>query len=337
MKILLFRILGNDLPGIHGNTQTINNLKFTLENESKFPYTDKIYLLNRIYDRNKRKKIINLLKKYNTRFLEIPFNLNEYFNIKYDNNIDNLIKTNLKNKEFLRLIKKHNLYLINNNGSRNFCINYGKKNNYDWIFPLDSNSFFTNKYFNQLLKIIQTQKNLDYLIIPQIRIKDLNIQNNEILFNQNKLEKLKINEPQIAFHKNSKLLFNENIPYGFSPKAEFLRMIDVPGKWKNWNDNLKYYNIKDRKKQIVNYIIISKVIRLNPQEKYNGFNNFNRRIIGLYNLIKLIRNQNKKIEYFNNLNKSKLYKKNYLFYLLLVLTILIILIKKKQIILFLYN
>ena len=29
MKILLFRILGNDLPGIHGNTQTINNLKFT--------------------------------------------------------------------------------------------------------------------------------------------------------------------------------------------------------------------------------------------------------------------------------------------------------------------
>ena len=329
MKILLFRILGNDLPSIHGSNQTLNNLKFTLENESKFPNTDKIYLLNRIYDNKQRANIINLLKRYNNKFVEIPFKLDDYLNINYNNQIDILIKENLKNKKLLKFLKNHNLYLINNNNSRNYCINYGKKNNYDWIFPLDSNSFFIDKYFNKILKIIQSHKNLDYLIIPQIRIKDLNIQNKEIFFNEEKLEKLKINEPQIAFHKKSKLLFNENIPYGFCPKAEFLRVLKVPGRWNSWNDNYKYYNIKDREKQKVNYKIISKVIRLNPQEKYNGNNNFNRRIKGLYNLIKLIRKENIKIEHFNNLNKDKIYKNNYLLYLLLFLGILILLIKKK--------
>ena len=45
---LLFRILGNDLNGLHGENQTYNNLKFTLENEPEFKNTHKIFLLNRI-------------------------------------------------------------------------------------------------------------------------------------------------------------------------------------------------------------------------------------------------------------------------------------------------
>ena len=38
---LLFRILGNDLNGLHGENQTYNNLKFTLENEPEFKNTHK--------------------------------------------------------------------------------------------------------------------------------------------------------------------------------------------------------------------------------------------------------------------------------------------------------
>ena len=36
-KYLFSRILGNDVPGLHGENQTIINLKFTLENESQYP------------------------------------------------------------------------------------------------------------------------------------------------------------------------------------------------------------------------------------------------------------------------------------------------------------
>ena len=41
----------------------------------------------------------------------------------------------------IKILKDHNLYLINNNGCRNYCINYGKNNGYKWTFVLDSNSF----------------------------------------------------------------------------------------------------------------------------------------------------------------------------------------------------
>ena len=51
VKIVIFRVLGNDLSGIHGHRQTVENLKFTLENESKFP--KKIFILNKIYDLKK--------------------------------------------------------------------------------------------------------------------------------------------------------------------------------------------------------------------------------------------------------------------------------------------
>ena len=53
-KILLFRILGNDLSGLHGENQTFTNLKFTLENEPDFLNTDKMFLLNRIIDPEKK-------------------------------------------------------------------------------------------------------------------------------------------------------------------------------------------------------------------------------------------------------------------------------------------
>ena len=51
-------MLGNDLVGLHHPKQTIENLKFTLEHESDFPDTDKVFVLNRIFDENKQKKII---------------------------------------------------------------------------------------------------------------------------------------------------------------------------------------------------------------------------------------------------------------------------------------
>ena len=72
-RILLFRILGNDLGSLHGENQTYDNLSFTLQNELEFKNTKKMYLLNRIYDNKKKKKLIALLEKYNAEYIDIPF------------------------------------------------------------------------------------------------------------------------------------------------------------------------------------------------------------------------------------------------------------------------
>ena len=73
---IIIRILGNDLNGLHGSNQTYNNLKFTLENEPQFENCDKMFILNRIIDKEKKQKYIELLNKYKTKYIEIP-NINK--------------------------------------------------------------------------------------------------------------------------------------------------------------------------------------------------------------------------------------------------------------------
>ena len=332
VKILIFRILGNDLQGIHGNNQTITNLKFTLENESEFPNTTKMFLLNRIYDLDKKNKIIKMLDSYNYKYLDIPFEIEEYKKIIYDKNIDKLIKNHKNvrsNKNIFIGLREHNLYLVNNNGSRNYCIEYGKRKGFDWVFPLDSNSYFTDYHFKEIYKILKKDNKVEYLIIPQVRIASGKLKNEDIFFSKDIIENLNTNEPQIAFKNISKIIFNSKIPYGASPKAELLRVLRVPGRWSGWLDNKKYYDIKDRPKQNVNYKLIGKVIRLNPQEKNNGKDNFNNRMVGLYRFVKYIRNTE---GFDNNLDilerfteNKKLdmeYKDNYLLILLFILLFL---------------
>ena len=74
MRILFMRMLGNDLPGLHGKDQTYNNLKFTLENEPELPDTTKGYILNRIANEEELSRLKKLLSKHNVAVWEIPFN-----------------------------------------------------------------------------------------------------------------------------------------------------------------------------------------------------------------------------------------------------------------------
>lgn len=315
-KYLIFRILGNDLPTLHGNNQTIKNLEFTLINEKKFPDTDKIYLLNRIYDNEKKANIKILLDKYNYKYLDIPFNINEFINIKYDEKINRKINKTLNNKGSKNIIKSyieylldsenkrrryfigklynHNLYLINNNGSRNFCLDHGKEQGYEWTFAFDSNSYLTTELFNNIINNIEEQT--EYISIPQIRLSDNNVNNEDLLNDDLDFNSFKNREPQIAFKNTSTIKFNKKIPYGTAPKAELLRVLKIPGPWEKWKDNELFLNIADRKTEDIKYQILSKVIRLNPNNATNTIsNNFNKRILGLNSLINQIRNDNKLI------------------------------------------
>lgn len=300
-KILLFRILGNDLSGLHGENQTYKNLKFTLENEPDFPNTDKMFLLNRIINKEKKNKLIKLLQKYNVKYTEIPFKLEEFQKIKYNKEIiEHKKRQNSNRKQFLKELLPFNLYLINNNGSRNYCLNYGKKKGYKWILPFDSNAYLTEEMFNKIFDNIQDDTH--YIILPQIRLSQKNLPNEVLLNNDFNYQELKTYEPQIGFNINSKISFNEKLPYGSSPKAELLRVLNIPGKWEKWNDNYYIFGIKDRKKQDSKYEILSNVIRLNSQTNklVNITDNYFLRTKGLLKLILKIRKENN-IEEFSNI------------------------------------
>ena len=334
-KYLIIRMLGNDLVGLHHPKQTIQNLKFTLEYEPDFPYTDKVFVLNRIFDVYKQRKIITLLKKYNKKFIIIPFEYTAWNKINSNLDLDDLgrffknkkVKNLLKRSveetdnstrehfnaaqrtfdnclQYLYLLQPYTLYICNNNNCRNFCIDYGKRHNYQWTFVCDSNSFFTTKYYKQIVDKIGTAR--DYIIIPQIRLDDGNLKNETILKDDPRIDKLPLQEPQIGFHQTSTARFNAKIPYGSSPKAELLRILNVPGDWQGWNVVPGARKIKDRKAIKSNYVVVSKVVRLSSQNKNNARKiNWLLRPMGIYNTILQI-HSNFFLENTNNLYYTKM-------------------------------
>jgi len=284
-KFLIIRMLGNDMPNIHHKYQTLKNLEFTLKNESNFKNTDKIYLLNRIYDKTKREKIIQLLKKHKTKYIEIPFNMSYFKKLPKLNFSYNDLQM-MDREEYIPKLLKHNLYLVNNNKARNYCINYGKKNNYEWTFALDSNSFFTEKDYYNIINNID--KKTQYIEIPQYRLDDANLKNN-VLLTKKKLPYQKEFEPQLAFKNTSKYKFNEKIPYGLSPKAELLNALGSQGIWNIYLDNERYLNIKIRSFKNTNLERKSRIIRLSSHNSNNNCDfNWDNRWYGIYKLVKLI-------------------------------------------------
>ena len=281
-KNLITRMLGNDLSGLHGEEQTLRNLEFTLREEPDFDNTDKLFILNRIVCDDKKQKIINILEAYQANYTEIPFCREafkqlpkisseltwEYFQELHWRDTDKGLRLSEKQiKErygfIIQQLFQHNLYLVNNNSCRNFAIQYGKANNYDWTFPLDSNSFLTEKLFNEIVNNITS--NLDYIAIPQKRLKDGDLPNQIVLCKgfETLLEYLPTQEPQLAFKHTSNITFNESIPYGLAPKAELLTALNIQGKWNNWQEYTRL-GIKPRNFPKVQTETLSAILRLNP-------------------------------------------------------------------------
>ena len=293
-KNLIIRILGNELDGLHYKNQTYNNLKFTLEHEQEFKDVTKVFILNKIINRINKKKIIKLLNKNNIEYIDIPFNKADFKQFKIDNNWEEIELFFLEDKthkycadnrqHVLNILKPFNQYIINNNGMRNLALDYGKENNYEWIFVLDSNNFILENDYECIFSKLNSST--EYIILPTKRLTDNNLENSDI-FNSEKLSELNFHEPQIAFKNTSNVIFNKEIPYGASPKVELLQVLGIKGKWDNWKDYNKWYGINCRDQIDVNSQKITKIIRLQSSNNSdnNTTDNWYKRIIGLYQLI----------------------------------------------------
>lgn len=236
----LMRILGNDLPFRHSESQTISNLEFTLKNESEFSGCKKIWVLNRIIDKEKKKRIICMLDAYKKEYIDIPFVPSEFAEVEFC--FEDLPKDDYKiTKEYEKLndrskvivetaiLKHKNNYIMNNNGARNTALEYGKKIA-KWVFPWDGNCFLTDKAWSSITNSLKARDDLHYHIVPMDRVKS-----NDLLLD-NRYRPAADDEPQIIFHVDSNMTFDENLMYGLKPKVDLLKKLGVPGVWDNWNN-----------------------------------------------------------------------------------------------------
>lgn len=255
----LYRIIGNDISGLHAENQTYSNLEFILKHEENFHDVDKIFILNRISDTAKLKRYIDILKCYQAKFLIIDFSPKEYATISFEETSkpeDYTIKNDWdKICHEISKREEKNRYAINNNGARNYALNHGK-NRYKWILPWDGNCFVNEKII-AALRVSMQNPEAKYIITPMQRLTE-NILTEMISLPINAFE-----EPQISFRHDSKEVFNEKYFYGYQPKVELLKRLRVPGMWDNWN------NIYPWRKSIINtteeaskFIFSSAVYRL---------------------------------------------------------------------------
>jgi hypothetical protein len=235
---VLYRIIGNDLPPRHRKGQTIENIRFILENETELKNCEKRFIVNRIIYPDEEKKIIDLLGKEGYPFLLIPFNQEEYLKTGWDfNGIPEefapgtprfiKLRPEEQGRILMRLYRLKNNYVMNNNGARNTALAQGRQLA-KWVLPWDGNCFITKRNWDKIESSIKASPETPYFIVPMARITD-----NQLLLNPD-YETKALDEPQIIFRKDSRLSFNENYFYGRRPKVELLWRLGVPGHWDKW-------------------------------------------------------------------------------------------------------
>jgi len=216
----LYRILGNDLPPVHHDNQTQDNLNFMLEHEDNFNLCNKWWCINRIVDAGKREKLIKTLDEYNQNWFEIPFNSSQYNEMK---SVD---------------AKLH--YITNLNPARNQCLNHGLNKEGQLVaLILDGGCAMRTKAWDEFVENSLINQNDGYFCLPLWRVIEYShyLDDN---FKPNLLKKRRLpdgrtvvlhGEPQIAFTQHSDLRFHPNLPYGNCDKTELLVRLGVPGIW----------------------------------------------------------------------------------------------------------
>jgi len=268
-RVLMARMLGNDLAGLHGEAQTLDNLRFTLMHEASPPEVTEVFVLNRIVDAEKRRQLRALLDAYGVEHAEIPYEP------------EALLRLGRPAADAgARALRAHNLYAVNNNACRNWCIDYGRANGFDWTFVLDSNSFFLA---DDLRAILRDLRALDpaaegaphYLAFHQARLKDRRMQNEDLLRADApaRVRALPSREPQLAFHRRADVRFHPKIPYGSSPKAELLQVLGVQGEWATWGAHLEYVSARRTSAATRARVAVraERAVRLHPQHEGNDF------------------------------------------------------------------
>ncbi len=235
---LIIRILGNDHYPIHSKDQTLNNLKYILQNEPDFKNCRKCFVLNRIIDKKIEQDLIDLLEKYPVDYLLIPFSGKEYaetgWRVDEFGGVDYFSSEkfykeslDIKKRQLIWAMSPKINYAMNLNGARNLALEEGKRTA-NWTFVLDGNCIFKKKDFDALCFDCTQPPHFPYITIPFARLSK------NIEYLKRGFIPEAIYEPQVGFHFTAKEGFNPLFPYGIISKAELLKILGVPGKWTHW-------------------------------------------------------------------------------------------------------
>ena len=244
-RFLLVRIIGNDLKPLHDPEQSLNNLRFILENEQPLPGCEKRWLLNRISDQEVLCRLRSLLETHGCGYDVIPFEPEGLRAASWDwavlpchhfllSRRYRWLPLDQQQAWLLALYRLKNNVLMHNNGARNRALELARnrdgRTRPDWILPWDGNCFLTPEGWNQLREAMTVQPWADYFHVPMQRISS----NQQLLDPGFRADPC--DEPQLIFSVTAAEQFNTAYPYGRRPKVELFWRLGLPGPWDDWPD-----------------------------------------------------------------------------------------------------
>ena len=232
----IFRIVGNSLPPRHSADNSIRSTLYILENEEEFEGCDKIWVLNKIADREHKNALIDLLRQRKRRFIDVPFDVDAHFRSFLDaTGAPIALRAALKEQTVLPLIsvqleewkiRHKSQKLVGINEARNIALKFGRKH-YDWSVIADGGVIFSRDGWTGFIHGVKREPLRRIAILPMYRVYDWKSLGD---YTPDGTQE----EPQIAFHRMSEELFDPERRYGNQNKAELIARLGVPGPWQKW-------------------------------------------------------------------------------------------------------
>ena len=222
----LWRILGNDLPPRHSETQTEDNLKFILENESEFRDCKKIFLLNRIVDCEKEKRLKKIIHASGHTYHVLQFDKNEFLS---------------------RITMAERMHYITNvNAARNFCIGVSLRQGARVVCPMDGGMFYTDSGWGGFRILADENPEDGFFTFATWR---LHVHDDVLAlpltpqfkstYNFGDMTSYGLTELQLAVTNKADQFFDESLMYGRADKVEFLYRLGCLGLWDHWEPGLR--------------------------------------------------------------------------------------------------
>lgn len=195
-KYSIFRIISEDRPPRDEPGSRMKVLKFLLENETDFKNTTKAWIVNSFIDLSARQEFIDLLIKHNMYFIVIPWNRPRY------------LKSSGRHAKITAA--------IGINRARNLAIKHGHLIS-EFTAVLDGDCFFTDNQWTDITDKIEE----DQLSVAR-RHYSIPCSRSTIEHALSSDKAMLLAEPMPVFRHDSKIWFDNNIPFGQSDKLDFL-------------------------------------------------------------------------------------------------------------------
>ncbi len=245
----LCRVIGNDLSPRHVKGQSLQNLKFILENEGHLQDCKKLWLLNRVFDPETENSLVALLNKHNQEFRKIPFDIGKLNRAGFDFSTlaDPMLLVDGRLAELDPKVCSHlltqtyrskNNCLVANNDARNVAIEWCHETA-KWALPFDGNCFFSQDAWCTFRRQVLDDRSKRYFTVPMVRMRE-----NASLLNDAFLPEPDA-EPQLAFRCDAPLRFDQAHPYSRRDKAELLLHLGVSGPWQGWR--IQFFDLAPRR------------------------------------------------------------------------------------------